>query len=188
MPRAVLAVCILALSVFAAPGLRAQNGAKPDGVAPNYELAAQWTSQKVSRLVFDTTVAPRWLEKSDRSWYAFQTREGRRFSLVDPAKKTKAPLFDHVKMAATLTTLTGIPYDAQHLPFASVRFIRDDTAFEFDVQVPRDAVIPGAPKKVITTEQRASRGGDDDVLYDEDDMIQPPLAPRASARQAQQQQ
>jgi dipeptidyl aminopeptidase/acylaminoacyl peptidase len=174
MPRALLAVCIFALSVFAAPGLRAQNGAKSDGAAPNYELAAQWTSQKVSRLVFDTTVAPRWLDKSDRFWYAFQTREGRRFNFVDPAKKTKAPLFDHAKMAATLTTLTGIPYDAQHLPFASVRFIKDDTAFEFDVRVPREAVIPGAPKKVITTEQQASRGGDDDVLYDEDDMAQPP--------------
>src|SRR5687767_7106959 len=171
MPRAVLAVCILALSVFAAPGLRAQNGTKTDGTAPNYELAAQWTSQKVSRLVFDTSVTPRWLEKSDRFWYAFQTREGRRFHLVDPVKKSKTPLFDHARMAATLTTLTGIPYDAQHLPFTSVRFVRDDTVFEFDVQVPRDAVIPSTPKKIITTDQGSKGGQDHDLLDDEYDMI-----------------
>jgi dipeptidyl aminopeptidase/acylaminoacyl peptidase len=174
MRRAVLAVSILALSALAVPSLRAQNGAKPDAVAPNYELAARWTSQKVSRLVFDTTVAPRWLEKSERFWYAFQTREGRRFYLVDPAKKAKLPLFDHAKMAATLTTLTGIPYDAQHLPFSTVRFVKDDAAFEFDVQVPREAVIPGAPKKVITTDQQGGRGDEDDVLYDEQDMAGQP--------------
>jgi dipeptidyl aminopeptidase/acylaminoacyl peptidase len=174
MRRAVLAVSILALSGFAMASLRAQNGAQPDAVTPNYELAARWTSQKVSRLVFDTSVTPRWLEKSERFWYPFQTREGRRFYLVDPAKKVKAPLFDHAKMAATLTMLTGIPYDAQHLPFSTVRFVKDDTVFEFEVQVPRDAVIPSAPKKVITTDQQVSRGDGDDVLYDEHDMMEPP--------------
>jgi dipeptidyl aminopeptidase/acylaminoacyl peptidase len=91
-------------------------------------------------------------------------------------------------MAATLTTLTGIPYDAQHLPFSTVRFIKDETAFEFDVQVPREAVIPGAPKKVITTDQQAGRGDEDEVLYDEHDMAEPPFASRASAGQAEPQQ
>ncbi len=174
MPRVVLAVYVLALCVFAVPALKAQNGAKPDPVTPNYELAAQWTSQKVGRLVFDTSVTPRWLEKSpDRFWYAFQSREGRRFYLVDALKKSKGPLFDHAKLAATLTTITGIPYDAQHLPFSSVRFVKDDAAFEFEVQVPRDAVIPAAaPQKIITTEQ-ASKGDEDDVLYDEHDMQDP---------------
>jgi dipeptidyl-peptidase 4 len=172
MQRALFAASIVVLCFFAAPALRAQNGARPDAVSPNYELASQWTTQKVARVVFDTSVTPRWLEKSDRFWYAFQTREGRRFYFVDAAKKTKAPLFDHAKMAATLTTMTGIPYDAQHLPFTTVRFIKDDTAFEFDVQVPRDATIPAAPKKIITTDQ-GSKGGP------------PPLASRAPASQGQ---
>ena len=70
------------------------------------------------KLVFDTSVTPRWLETSDRFWSAYQTRDGRRFYLVDPVKKAKAPLFDHAKMAAALTTITRIPYDAQHLPFS----------------------------------------------------------------------
>lgn len=48
--------------------------------------------------------------------------------IVDPVKRRKAPLFDHAKMAATLTTLTRIPYDAQHLPFSNVGLVKSDTA------------------------------------------------------------
>src|ERR1041385_9257512 len=129
-----------------APAPRSSRGTPK----PNYDLAADWTAQKVGRLVFDTTVAPRWLETSDRFWYAYQTREGRKFYLVDPLKKSKSPLFDHAKMAATLTSITREPYDAQHLPFTTVRFVKKDTAFQFDVQVPRDADVV-KPKRPTTT-------------------------------------
>jgi len=121
--RTAFGVCTLVLAL-AAPPLRAQKAEPAAPPAPNYDLAAQWTSQKVGKLVFDTSVTPRWLETSDRFWYTYQTREGRRFSIVDPIKKTKAPLFDHAKMAATLTSITRLPYDAQHLPFTSVRFVK----------------------------------------------------------------
>src|SRR5918993_3807878 len=141
---------VVALSSSSLVAQKAEPASPP---APNYDLAAQWTSQKVGKLVFDMTVAPQWLETSDRFWYSYRTREGRRFMLVDPIKKTKAPLFDHAKMAATLTSITRLPYDAQHLPFSSVRFVKKDTAFEFDVQVPFDAVIATPPKRDTTTEQ-----------------------------------
>jgi dipeptidyl aminopeptidase/acylaminoacyl peptidase len=127
--------------------------------SPNYALAAQWTPDKVSKLVFDTTVTPRWLQTSDRFWYAYRTRDdGRRFVIVDPVKRTKAPLFDHARMAATLTTMTRIPYVAQHLPFSSVRFVKNDTAFEFDVRVPADAVLPGPPRRETTDPARGQQG------------------------------
>src|ERR1051326_6506978 len=128
-------------SAFLAAAFAPQSAQSRSTPKPNYELAADWTAQKVGRLVFDTTVAPRWLETGDRFWYAYQTREGRKFYLVDPLKKSKAPLFDHAKMAATLTSITREPYDAQHLPFTSVRFVTKDAAFQFDVQVPRDADV-----------------------------------------------
>src|SRR2546426_1964725 len=131
---------------------RADNSNTPK---PNYALASEWTAQKVGRLVFDTSVNPRWLETSDRFWYSYQTREGRKFYLVDPIKKNKATLFDHAKLAATLTSITREPYDAQHLPFTSVKFVKKDAAFQFDVQVPRDAEI-AKPKRPTTTD---SQGG-----------------------------
>lgn len=150
--RAAIGVLTVIVAIAASPSAQTQAPASP---GPNYDLAAAWTPQKVSKLVFDTTVTPRWLETSDRFWYAFNTREGRRFVLVDPVRRTKEPLFDHARMAAALTTLTRIPYDAQHLPFSQVRFIKGDAAFEFDVQVPRDAVIPSAKPKPIGTNEQA---------------------------------
>jgi len=163
MPRRRFVTWCLAASflvvAFASP--RAQNGNSPK---PNYELAADWTAQKVGRLVFDTTVTPRWLETADRFWYAYQTREGRKFYLVDPIKKSRAPLFDHAKMAAALTSITREPYDAQHLPFTTVKFVKKDAAFQFDVPVPRDAEI-AKPKRPATTDsqQAAARADDDDA-------------------------
>jgi dipeptidyl aminopeptidase/acylaminoacyl peptidase len=162
MPRRRFVTWCLAASflvvAFASP--RAQSGNSPK---PNYELAADWTAQKVGRLVFDTTVTPRWLETADRFWYAYQTRGGRKFYLVDPIKKSKAPLFDHAKMAATLTSITREPYDAQHLPFTTVKFVKKDAAFQFDVQVPRDADI-AKPKRPATTDSQQATvrpGGQD---------------------------
>jgi dipeptidyl aminopeptidase/acylaminoacyl peptidase len=107
----------------------------------NYVLAAQWTSQKVGKLVFDTSVTPHWLETGDRFWYAYQTNQGRNFYVVDPVKKSKTLLFDNAKMAAMLTAITRIPYDGQHLPFNTVRFVKKDTAFQFQFDVPVDADI-----------------------------------------------
>src|SRR5262245_18359390 len=159
MPRRLLTWSLasaLFVVAFAVP--RAETPTTPK---PNYDLAANWTALKVGRLVFDTTVTPRWLETSDRFWYAYQTREGRKFYLVDPVRKSKAPLFDHAKMAATLTSITREPYDAQHLPFTTVKFVRKDAAFQFDVQVARDAEVP-KPKRPATTDsqQAAARAGD----------------------------
>jgi dipeptidyl-peptidase-4 len=166
MPRRLFTWClasVLFIAAFATP--RAEPPSNPK---PNYDLAANWTAQKVGRLVFDTTVTPRWLETSDRFWYPYQTREGRKFYLVDPIRKNKAPLFDHVKMAATLTAITREPYDAQHLPFTTVKFVKKDAAFQFDVQVPRDAEIAKPKKPINTTDgQAAARPGGQDPA-DED--------------------
>jgi dipeptidyl aminopeptidase/acylaminoacyl peptidase len=156
--RTALGVGTFVLAIASPSAVRAQKAESVPAPAPNYDLAAQWTPQKVGKLVFDTNVTPRWLETSDRFWYAYRTREGRKFVLVDPIKRVKAPLFDHAKVAATLTSITRIPYDAQHLPFTSVRFVRKDTAFEFDVQVPADAAINPPPKRETTEQGGAAQG------------------------------
>jgi dipeptidyl aminopeptidase/acylaminoacyl peptidase len=138
-----------------------------DAQKPNYDLAAAWSTQKVARMVFDTSVTPRWLETGDRFWYSYQTRDGRKFYLVDPLKKAKTPLFDHAKMAAMLTAITRQPYDAQHLPFTTVKFVKKDAAFQFDVQVPRDADIVKPVKKTTTTEPQGIDHGEAEVADDQ---------------------
>src|SRR5207253_4991240 len=89
--RFILALCLtLALLPVSPAGLLAQDNRVQKA---NYELAARWTTQKVGKLVFDTSVAPHWLELSDRFWYSYETSQGRRFYLVDSVRKTKAPVF-----------------------------------------------------------------------------------------------
>ena len=132
---ALLAVSIPSIGADATPAVKHTNA--------NYELASQWTSQKVGKLVFDLAVAPHWLDSGDRFWYSFENSKGRRFYLVDPVKKTKTYVFDPVKLAAALTQATGLPYDSQHLPITVIRFVNGESRIQFEVNVKRDAVIPG---------------------------------------------
>jgi dipeptidyl-peptidase-4 len=165
-----LGLCALVVMLSPASMPTAQSPAAmftgPGPVVPNFDLGARWTSAKVGKLVFDTAVTPRWMQSGDRFWYTYQTRDGRRFYMVDPLKKAKAPLFDHAKMAAALTSITRQPYDAQHLPFSNIKFAKNESVFEFDVQVPRDADIVTTKKKITTTSQEpepaASRRKDED--------------------------
>jgi len=133
-----LAAALLMALLVQIPGqsVRAQTNESHDnriGIA-NYELAEQWTSAKLSRRTYSTSVRPGWLEHSDRFWYRWQNSDGSVFYIVDPGRRTRAPLFDPAHMAAELSRLTRDPYDAQHLPINSIEFIDRDTAFRFSVR------------------------------------------------------
>ena len=147
LPQSFLVIVLLTI------GLSAGDRPLPK---PNYDLASRWMATKVGKLVFDTSVAPRWAETSDRFWYAFETAQGRRFMLVDPLKRTKAPLWDNAKMAAMLTNITRIPYESQHLPItpATMKWVKNDAAIRFELEVPKDAKIVG--EKEEAKKQEAS--------------------------------
>ena len=165
-------VLVLALSVapMAAPDAKrpslptALAELAPDRELPkaNYDLASRWTSAKVGKYVFSTSVTPHWLEFSDRFWYEYETPAGKRWMIVDPIKKTKTPLFDNAKMAAQLTRILRTPYDAQHLPITTIRFFDNDTKIRFSVTLPRDARVETTTGQEITgmtQTQDQGRGG-----------------------------
>jgi hypothetical protein len=137
---------------------------------PNYDLAFRWTSSKVGKYVFSTSVTPHWLEFSDRFWYAYETPAGQKWWLVDPVKKAKTPLFDNVRLAAQLTRILRTPYDALHLPINQIKFFDNDTKIRFSVSLPRESVVvtaSGAETNGMTLTEaeirqqqgRAGRGG-----------------------------
>src|SRR6516162_9480952 len=119
---------------------------QPAKAKANYELAARWTPAKVGKLVFDIAVTPHWMDSGDRFWYSFENTTGRKFYIVDPIKKTKTMVYDPAKLAAALTAATGLPYDSQHLPITTIRFVKNEASIQFEVNVPRDALIPGEKK------------------------------------------
>ena len=165
---------LLSTAIALLPTANTTMGAAGDGdgaVTPNYKLASQWTTSKINKAVFDTSVTPHWLETGDRFWYSYDTRDGKRYFLVDPMKKSKAPLFDNAKLAAMLTAATLVPMDAQHLPLKTVKAIKNDTALQLEVEVPKNADIPGMkktpPKPTITTSDK--QGGEQEHENDLDD-------------------
>ena len=136
---------------------------------PNYDLAFRWTSTKVGKYVFSTSVAPHWLEFSDRFWYQYETPAGMKWWMVDPIKKTKTPLFENAKLASQLTRILRTPYDSEHLPVNQIRFFDNDTKIRFSVSLPRESRVvtsSGAEMDGMTLteaerrqQQQGGRGG-----------------------------
>ena len=136
MPRKNLLSLFVALIMsMVNHGIFAQN--KPVENA-NYRLAERFSPSKISKMVFSTSVIPKWLKTGDQFWYTDTTSEGISFYLVDLEKRVKTFLFDNHKMASMLTRITKDPYDWQHLPVIKPKFKKNDTVFQFDVTSSQD--------------------------------------------------
>jgi len=77
-----------------------------------------------------SAVQPNWLPDG-RMWYRVTTAEGSEFLLVDPARGTREPAFDHVRLAAALSKAAGTTYDGPHLPFDSIGITPDSRYVAF---------------------------------------------------------
>jgi dipeptidyl-peptidase 4 len=100
----------------------------------NYQLAARFSPKKLEKLIFTTSVDPHWLKKSDRFWYMYETSEGKKWYIVDPAKAEKKLLFNNADLAAKITRIVKDPFDAQHLGLDSMRFVKDENWIQFEVK------------------------------------------------------
>ncbi len=133
-------VCLLIAALALAPA--ALSASEPMSVhKANYDLAMKWSSAKVAKRLFDTSVSPHWLESGERFWYTYETGQGRKYWIVDCRAKSKRPLFDSAHMATLLTRITLSPYDAQHLPIRTLKFIKKDTALLFELDLSKDATV-----------------------------------------------
>src|ERR1700761_3249580 len=93
----------------------------------DYARAEKFMGYNVNPLVYHGVARPTWMEDG-RFWYRDNGPDGVTFMVVDPAKGTKAPAFDQVKLAAALTAATGgkMKADAQHLVMSEIAFSDGD--------------------------------------------------------------
>ena len=154
-------------SALATPKAEAASGNAPVHVAPNYALEERFLPDAVNKLVFDLTVTPHWFSESDKFWYSYQTTEGTRYHVVDPAKRSKTPLWDNAKVAAALSTLTNLPYDSQHLPVKRLKLVDKDTKMRFEVEIRKNAVVPNEPKKEKSQEDVEEQGKEGEMKQGE---------------------
>ena len=164
MTKKIFSFCLIALFLVAAIGFGTEN---IPVTKANYELPARFTRKQMSKMVFTTRVDPHWLKHSDRFWYTYETSDGKTFSMVDPAKRQRRPLFDNVKMAAELSKLTKDPYEAKHLPIEGIKFIRNDRFIYFKVEKNKDVL--DLENRKLGRESRKRRQDMDDEERDEED-------------------
>ena len=100
----------------------------------NYALAARFSPKKLDKMLFSLSVDPHWLKQSNRFWYIYETSEGKKWILVDPLKNEKKVMFNNDKIAAELTKIIKDPFDGQHLPIDSIKFIKDENWIQFEVK------------------------------------------------------
>ena len=123
------AVLVAALAALGPAALAAQ--APKTVTAADYARAEKFMGYYTNALVTGGGVSPAWMA-GDRFWYRASTPQGTEFVLVDPARGTKVPAFDHAKLAAALSATTGRPFDANHLPFAQIDLSADGRMVSFD--------------------------------------------------------
>jgi dipeptidyl-peptidase 4 len=102
------------------------------GTASDYQRAQQFLPGNLRHLVSFAEITPHWIKKSDRFWYRRVDANGVHFVLVDAAKNTAAPAFDHARLAEALKRASRREVTATELPFRDFDFAGKGNAIEFD--------------------------------------------------------
>ncbi|MBR1959501.1 MAG: S9 family peptidase, partial [Bacteroidales bacterium] len=106
---------------------------------PEYLQAEKFTQEKLSTMLFSTMVDPHWFGDGKCFWYEYKTSEGTFWYVVNPAEKSKKPLFDRDEMASQLTEIVQDPFEARHLPIQNLKAKEDGKTFTFEVTSSKDA-------------------------------------------------
>ncbi len=96
------------------------------GAAADYQRAERFLGDASRQLAYDGLVTPRWIGTTGRFWYVKDGPDGKQFLIADPAQNAKAPAFDHDKLAAAASRVTGRTLAARRLPFDRLRFTDND--------------------------------------------------------------
>jgi len=117
------AALLLALATAGPRPAAAQAPGTPTVTATEYGRAAQLLSWNTDNLVLGGAVRPNWIAGGDRFWYRTRVQEGHEFILVDPARGTRAALFDRHRLASALSLAADTAYVGTRLPFQSFDFV-----------------------------------------------------------------
>ncbi len=92
---------------------------------------------RYERVALDIAGPPTAIGQTHRFWYRKSVKGGDEFVVVDADTQQKQPAFDHERIAQELSRATGESYTALHLPFNTVAFTDDGSAFT--------ATVAGSP-------------------------------------------
>ncbi len=93
----------------------------------SYSRAEQFLDWNTRNLMAGDQVAPQWMKDGNRFWYRNKTNSGSEFIVVDPTTASRAPLFDHQRLARAMTLAGDTAVEGHKLPFQTFRFTQDNT-------------------------------------------------------------
>ena len=104
------------------------------GTVEDYNRAYSLRQKYSARKILYSDVVPHWINKSDAFWYIRNTEKGKEYVKVDASDSKRIPLFNHEKLSAALSELSGKEVEPYALSLNSVLFNeRQDTLrFIFD--------------------------------------------------------
>ena len=99
----------------------------------NYKLAQKF-EKAVTDFENDLTVTPQFINKTDRFWYRYKSGKEVKYWLVDPAKRTKEPLFDVKELLEQIGKITNKEHGASRFYPNTLDFDKDgqEITFYFD--------------------------------------------------------
>ena len=125
-----LSAALLLLAAVAAP-VAAQQPRQV--TAEDYARAERFLGATTAPLVTGAGVRPTWLSDG-RFWYRTTVPNGSAFFVVDPARRTRAALFDQTRLAAALASASGGRVEGNRLPFQSFDLAKDSRSMTVSVQ------------------------------------------------------
>lgn len=96
-----------------------------------YQRAANLLPGNVQRHMYVPDVEPHWVGGNGRFWYLKHGPAGKRFVLVDAATGRKGLAFDHQRLAAAISRISGQAHDAAELPFDTFRHANGGKSIRF---------------------------------------------------------
>lgn len=99
----------------------------------NFKAAEKFKSSNIRKMLKSTRVNPQWFKDADKFWYTYTTTEGKKFYVVDPAKKSKQQMFDNKDFAAQLSELTAEPWNHLDLDLKNAELEDDNRTLTFTV-------------------------------------------------------
>jgi dipeptidyl aminopeptidase/acylaminoacyl peptidase len=126
----------LVAAATALPALTARPAAAQEPrklTAEDYARAEKFLGTTTVPLVTGMGLRPTWLPDG-RLWYRTTVTNGSAFIVVDPAKRTREPLFDQTRLAAALAAASGGRVDGTRLPFQTFDLAKDNKSITVNVQ------------------------------------------------------
>src|SRR5690348_15215506 len=124
---------VMACCAIMPAGAQQSHSTKPHSLtAADYQRAEKFMAYNTRPLVYHD-VRAKWLA-GERFWYRDASPKGFQFVIYDAARGTRQPAFDQAKLAAALSAASGTTYNAEHPPFTTLAFSRDEKSNSFQVK------------------------------------------------------